>query len=193
MCSAKRAGYAGFLFFSIMKTKRIIYDFTREIAGKIIPGYQNMVSEAILTYKRIDQPSEAFAIKKINKSIDAVNYLRRYCYVDGIYNPSDVERFGALLLNRANVILSHAWISHGTTTGTVVDVSILMQYAVMLRCSGIIIFHNHPSGNTRPSEQDIALTKQITNAAKLFNIDLCDHIIITEDSYTSMSDDGIVT
>ena len=104
-----------------------------------------------------------------------------------------VEEFKIMLLNRANKVLGIASVSKGGTSGTVVDIRIILQYAIKSNASSIIAVHNHPSGNLKPSNSDIQLTKKIKEAAKLMDISLLDHLIITaEEKYFSMADDGIL-
>jgi DNA repair protein RadC len=92
-----------------------------------------------------------------------------------------------LLLNRANRVLGCLKLSKGGLTGTVVDLRILLK----AMASGIIIAHNHPSGNLKPSDADRELTSQIKQAGKLLDITLLDHLILgTEGDYVSFADEG---
>ncbi len=88
------------------------------------------------------------------------------------------------------VYLEFILLSKGGTSGTVVDVKLL--FAVVLKCnaSGIIICHNHPSGNCKPSQNDIALTKKVKSGAELLDVQFVDHIIITKDNFYSFSSEG---
>lgn len=102
-----------------------------------------------------------------------------------------VEEFKLMLLTRSNKVLGIASISKGGLSGTVTDVRIILQYAIKANASGIIICHNHPSGNLQPSESDLAITKKVKDSAVLMDIQLLDHlIIIPEGSYYSMADEG---
>lgn len=103
------------------------------------------------------------------------------------------EEFWILLLNRANEVLSKINLSKGGTTGTVVDGKIIMKHAIeMPRCCGIILCHNHPSGNLRPSEADIKITHKLKEIAAFIDINLLDHLIIGENAYYSFGDEGIL-
>jgi len=103
------------------------------------------------------------------------------------------EEFCILLLNRRNKILVKERISMGGMTATQVDVRKIMKMALDTRALGIILGHNHPSGNLKPSDSDIALTRQIFKAAALFDIRLLDHVIISQNSsYYSFQDEGIL-
>jgi len=83
-------------------------------------------------------------------------------------------------------------ISEGGLSGTVTDVRLIFQYAIKGNCSGIIIAHNHPSGNTNPSESDLKITQKIKEAGNLLEIQLLDYIILTSerDLFRSFADEG---
>ena len=101
------------------------------------------------------------------------------------------ETFKVLLLNNANKIIGYTTISEGGLTSTTVDVRVVMQTALVSNGTSIILTHNHPSGNPRPSAFDDNLTKKIKSACELLDIRLLDHIIVTPyDSYYSYNDDG---
>jgi DNA repair protein RadC len=101
------------------------------------------------------------------------------------------EQFFLLLLNRANTVLGWIKLSYGGTTGTVVDPKIVFAIALKANASTIMLSHNHPSSNLKPSEADIRLTKSICEAGKLFNIVLLDHIIVSSElEYYSFADEG---
>ncbi|MDD2986806.1 DNA repair protein RadC [Flavobacterium sp.] len=102
------------------------------------------------------------------------------------------EEFWVLYLNNANKIIYKAQLSKGGITGTVVDVRLLLKTAIEQNALGIILTHNHPSGKLIPSESDIQVTQKIKTAAKQLDISLLDHLIITEQSYYSFADDGIL-
>lgn len=100
------------------------------------------------------------------------------------------ESMYVLLLNRANRVLGYHLLSQGGTTGTVVDVKVLLQLLIKSNAHGFILAHNHPSCNTKPSTEDLKLTKKVKEASKLLDIQLLDHLIITADSFLSMADEG---
>ena len=89
-----------------------------------------------------------------------------------------------------NEVIGYHLISIGGISQTTVDVRILLQGALLCNSVAILIFHNHPSSNTNPSKADISLTEKITQACKTIDINLLDHIIITEDNYYSFADNG---
>ena len=101
-----------------------------------------------------------------------------------------VEEFNLLLVNRANRVLAFYNVSKGGVSGTVVDAKVVFAAALKLRASGIILSHNHPSGNLQPSIQDLALTKKLVAGAKLLDLTILDHLIITPYAYYSFADEG---
>lgn len=102
------------------------------------------------------------------------------------------EEFWILLLNRSNKIIDKKKISQGGISGTVTDIKMILKLAIDKLSSSIILCHNHPSGNNKPSEQDISITKKIKESAKLMDINLLDHIIICEKRYFSFADEGLI-
>ena len=102
------------------------------------------------------------------------------------------EEFYFILLNRANKVIKIEQLSKGGMSGTVTDVRILIKKAVISSASGIIIAHNHPSGNLNPSESDSKITLKIKEAGKLFDIQLLDHLIIHDSDYYSFADNGLI-
>lgn len=101
------------------------------------------------------------------------------------------ETFKVLLLNNSNKIIGYTTISEGGLTSTIVDVRMILQTALVSNATSIILTHNHPSGNPRPSGHDDNLTKKIKSACELMDIRLLDHIIVTPyDSFFSYCDEG---
>ena len=102
------------------------------------------------------------------------------------------EEFWLLILNRANLVIKKEMISRGGVSGTVVDTKIIFKAAIENYASSIIICHNHPSGNLKPSEADIRITKNIKEAGKLMEIPLLDHLIVAENGFYSFADEGML-
>lgn len=102
------------------------------------------------------------------------------------------EEFWILLLNRANRIIDKIKISQGGISGTIIDPRIILKNAVDRLASTIILCHNHPSGNLKPSDADIRITTKLKESSQLMDINLIDHIIVTEDSYFSFADEGLI-
>lgn len=102
------------------------------------------------------------------------------------------EQFVVLYLNRANRIIGSYQLSKGGITGTIADVRLILSVALKTLATGLILAHNHPSGNLKPSEADKQITSKIRQAAKLLDIEVIDHIIISSEGYYSFMDDAIM-
>jgi DNA repair protein RadC len=102
------------------------------------------------------------------------------------------EEFWILFLNRSNKVVNRMKLSQGGISGTVTDVRIVMKQAIENLASGIIVCHNHPSGNLNPSESDTRITQKIKEAGTLMDIQLLDHLIITDKDYYSFADNGLL-
>jgi DNA repair protein RadC len=102
------------------------------------------------------------------------------------------EEFWILLMNQANHIVGKSLISKGGVSGTVVDSKMVFKPALDALASGIILVHNHPSGNLKPSQQDIVLTRKLADAGRVLDIAIHDHLIITNGNYYSFADMGMI-
>ncbi len=102
------------------------------------------------------------------------------------------EEFWVLLLNRSNKIIEKYKLSQGGVAGTVIDIRLILKRAIELLASGIIICHNHPSGNINPSENDKNITEKLKIASVQMDIKLLDHIIVCDNSYFSFCDENIL-
>jgi DNA repair protein RadC len=127
-----------------------------------------------------------FTKVKITGSESAEKFIRQF-YGDDL---EIFESFFILLLNRANETIGYAKISQGGIVGTVVDKKILLKYVVESLASGIILAHNHPSGNTNPSQADLNITKDLQQLCNLVDSTVLDHVILTADSFYSFADNG---
>lgn len=103
-----------------------------------------------------------------------------------------VEQFKILLLNTANKVLGIFEVSTGGIAGTVADPKLIFMAALRANASAIILSHNHPSGNLQPSQQDLTLTRKITEGGNILDIRVLDHLIITTEGYYSFSDEGVL-
>ena len=101
-----------------------------------------------------------------------------------------VEECHVLLLNQSSTVIDSVRIGVGGLTETVVDVRIILREALLKRATSLILCHNHPSGNLRPSTHDDRLTRQVQEAARLLNLSLADHVIFTDNGYYSYADEG---
>jgi DNA repair protein RadC len=102
------------------------------------------------------------------------------------------EAFWIILLNRANRLISKQLVSQGGVSGTVADPKIIFKFALDSLASGIVLAHNHPSGNLKASEADISLTRKVIEAGKLLDIQVLDHLIFAGQSYLSFADEGLL-
>jgi len=102
------------------------------------------------------------------------------------------EEFWVLYLNRANKVIEKFALSRGGVSGTVADGKIIFKRALENLSSSIILAHNHPSGQLKPSQEDIKLTKKIKDAGALIDISVLDHVIISESGYYSFADEGMM-
>jgi DNA repair protein RadC len=148
---------------------------------------ENNISEVKLIYRTKVKASDRPQVKT---SKDAFEIFMECWDLDSIEH---VEEFKLMLLTRSNKVLGIASISKGGISGTVTDVRIILQYAIKANASGIIICHNHPSGNLQPSESDNKITHKIKESGNVMDVQLLDHlIIIPEGKYYSMADEGII-
>ncbi|MFI5220009.1 MAG: DNA repair protein RadC [Bacteroidia bacterium] len=141
---------------------------------------------AALELGRRRREADGLKRKSITTSKDAFEILHPHL--------SDLvhEEFFVLMLNRANDVIRKHEISKGGVAGTVVDPKLIFTAALEHRASNIILCHNHPSGHTKPSPEDIKLTKKLTEAGKMMEINVLDHIIIAGNSYYSFADEGLM-
>lgn len=102
----------------------------------------------------------------------------------------NVEEFWVLFLNQGNYVIHKEQLGVGGISQTAVDVRLILRLALEKRATGMILAHNHPSGNTKPSRSDLALTQKVKEAAQLFNIDVLDHIIVAQKEYFSFAEEG---
>lgn len=140
------------------------------------------VAEIKVSYSTIQTPK--IKIPSVNKAYEVLL---------GLWDADTIElqeEFKILLLNRSNEVLGIYPLSKGGITGTVVDVRLI--FAVALKCSatGIILCHNHPSGNLNPSDNDISLTRSIRKCSEFLQINLIDHLIISKLGFYSFSNEG---
>jgi DNA repair protein RadC len=144
------------------------------------------VAEIKLSYSTHVKASER---PKVDSSRAAHELLRATWDLDKI---EFIEQFKVLLLNRANKALGIFTVSTGGVAGTVADPKVIFAAAIKANASGIILAHNHPSGNLTASEADMELTRKLKDGGKLLEIQVLDHLILTQESYFSMADEGII-
>ena len=146
----------------------------------------NQVTELKLVYKLKYKISDRPQIQTSNDC---------YTVFLGIWNTEIIEfieEFKILLLNRANRVLGYYDVSTGGLCGTIADPRVIFAAAIKSCASGIILCHNHPSGNIKPSNADLQLTQKLKAGGKILDIEILDHIIITANDYFSFTDNGVL-
>ena len=145
----------------------------------------NTVAEVQLIYKSKVKPSER---PQIRSSKDCYEILKQTWDEDKI---EFVEQFKVMLLNKAQRVLGIYEMSTGGVAGTIADTRLVFIAALKANACGVIISHNHPSGNLIPSRADEELTRKMKQAGMLIEIPVLDHIIMTSESYFSFADQGL--
>ncbi len=145
--------------------------------------FEFQVSEYTIAYKSLS--TEAHYVKNSKDAVDILN--PHFAEFHGIK-----EAFYAIYLNRANKVIGIHKCSDGGISGCIVDPRIVLRPALELLASSIVLAHNHPSGNLKPSPSDRELTQKIKQGANLFDINVIDHVILTEHTYLSFADEGLL-
>lgn len=141
------------------------------------------VSEIQVAYLR----DEATGLVRVNNSRDAFDIVIEHYDKDTIDLQESVK---ILLLNPLNFVLGVYDMSKGAMTQCVLDFRLILGVALKCAATSIIVVHNHPSGLTKPSKDDLAITRKLGKACKIMGINLCDHLIISRKSYYSLRDGG---
>lgn len=144
------------------------------------------VAEIQLTYKTSVKPSQR---PKIGTPKEAYEILRSTWDEQKI---EFIEQFKVMLLNRANKVLGIVEISTGSSGGTVADPKIIFAAALKANAACLIMAHNHPSGNLSPSQADIQLSRKVREGGRYLEIQVLDHIIVTQEGFLSMADEGLM-
>lgn len=132
------------------------------------------------------------AAQEVPDKVQVTNSKESYKILLPYLADLQTEEFWAIFLNQNNRVLGKSKLSSGGINQSVVDIRVLFKMALEHLATGIIVAHNHPSGNLKPSSEDIKITKQIEEAGKILNIQLLDHLIITQNSYLSFADENIL-
>lgn len=130
--------------------------------------------------------AEVFNTKKITGSKDAADFFQP------MLGDLNHEEFWIMLLDRGNKIIDTFKVSQGGITGTVIDVRLILKTALEKFASSLILCHNHPSGTMQASEADITITNKISDAGKIMDIPVLDHIIICNNQHLSLADEGML-
>ena len=146
----------------------------------------SQVSEIQLSYNPIVKPSQR---QKVTSSKEVYQLFLDNWDINKI---EFVEQFKIMLLNRAQKVLGIVDISTGGVTGTVADPKVIFGAALKANACSIILSHNHPSGNLKPSQADISLTNKIKAGGNLLDISVLDHIVVTSEWYFSFADEGLI-
>lgn len=142
------------------------------------------VAELLVSYS-----PHIVSAQKISNSRETYSLITNYWNLDTIEMLEEVK---VILLNKANKVLGIFDLSKGGICSSIIDVKIVLSIALKTLASGIIIVHNHPSGNLNPSKADIDITQKLKSACDIMEILLLDHLIITKEDYFSFADDGLL-
>ena len=151
----------------------MIHDLFNYNLAEITVSYSTKVKAAERPKVRCSQDADAL-LRKVFPSLEHVEYFYIIC------------------LNRANQVLGFHQVSKGGISGTVTDVRVIFQVAIKTSSSGLILAHNHPSGNLQPSEADLKITRKIKEAGALLDISVLDHLVLTEEGYLSFADENLM-
>ncbi len=141
---------------------------------------------AALELGRRRRTAEVMDRKRIDSSKTAFEFMQP------LIGELPHEEFWVIYLNNSNKLIECSQLSKGGITGTLVDVRLALRRALELSAVGIVLAHNHPSGNTRPSDKDKTITKKLKVAASSLDIKVLDHLIVTEKSYFSFMDENLL-
>ncbi|HVZ55470.1 MAG TPA: JAB domain-containing protein [Chitinophagaceae bacterium] len=155
-----------------------------ETARKALPWQR--VSEIELIYRSRVKASDRPSVESAREAAELLTSLWDEDKIDF------VEQFKVLLLNRANKVLGIVEISQGGVSGTIADPKLIFTAALKANASCLILTHNHPSGNVKPSRSDEEMTRRIKEACTLMDFSLLDHIIISREGYYSFADEGML-
>lgn len=158
----------------------------RMVMENLVKEMMVKVSEVELVYKSKIKASER---PQVSSSGDAFHILLD-CWEEGKIGLA--EQFKVLLLNRANKVLGLYHLSTGGVTATVADIRLIFAAALKANATGIILAHNHPSGNLTPSSQDKDMTARSKAAGLLLDIAVLDHLIVHSEGYYSFADEGLL-
>lgn len=153
-----------------------------DICNLLTPARREMALAVIELYKRIKERKNNY--KTIHTSTDVYEVMSPYL--------SDLkfEECWAVFLNQASRVIRKQRISVGGLASTQVDVRVILKIALQCNATSMILCHNHPSGNTRPSQDDDRLTHSLLEAGRVMNIRLLDHVIVSDGNYYSYGDEG---
>jgi DNA repair protein RadC len=160
----------------------------KDMVNNRIPGFREAkaITVAAAMELGVRRASSQSQKQQILRSSEMADYLRASLQF------RQQEVFAVVFLNTANKVIRTEHISEGGFTGTVADPRVILKRALHHNATALILCHNHPSGNLRPSRADELLTQKIKNAAAYFDIRVIDHIIVSHEGYFSFADEGIL-
>jgi DNA repair protein RadC len=179
-------------------------DLARLVLSRFDNQFSNLARASIsdLTTIKGIGPAKAVSIKSMfeiaNRKQEEFHDAKRITSSEGAYEQVafladlTVEEFWVLYLSRSNEVLKKVKVSQGGVAGTVVDTKVIAKEAVSNLASSIILAHNHPSGNTRASEQDKVITGKLKEGLKMLDVQVIDHIIVARNRYLSFADEGLL-
>lgn len=132
------------------------------------------------------------AAQEVPEKVQVTNSHDTFRVLSPYLSDLPTEEFWAVFLNQNNRIVGKSRLFSGGISQSVVDVRVLFRTALEHFATGLIVAHNHPSGNLKPSAEDLKITRQICDAGKLLNIQLLDHLIIAQNSYLSFADESLL-
>jgi len=185
LTKTKRKQLGNFAFYTVVGVLIVTWFFTRNVkqAGLGSAAKKLRPPKIRIVYSKKLKTSER---PKITRSAEAVEVLR------SVWS-SQIEareEFVVLMLDRSNRVLGYQLLSKGGISGTVADIRLIFSVALEALASSIILAHNHPSGNLKPSEADLTLTRKVKEASKVIDIALLDHFILTKEGHYSFADEG---
>ncbi len=194
------------LLLSTGTMRRSVLDLARDILARCNNDLDELARFGIRDLCKIDGVGPAKAVT-IQAAIELANRRQAserkekrdikssrqaYEQMKNLLEDLNHEEFWVLTLNRKNSVIGKYKISEGGFTSTVVDQRKVFKLAIDDKSTGIIVFHNHPSGNKNPSEADNQLTRKLTEGGKILDISVLDHIIIVQGDYYSYADQGVL-
>lgn len=181
-------------------------DVAKQILGQAANNLNELARFSVKDLKKIKGIGEAKAITIVSalelgrrrKGEEFIEKVKITCSNDiyQLIKPELMdlpkEEFWVILLNRANRLIKKEQISSGGISGTVADPKIIFKAALDQYASSLILVHNHPSGNLKPSQADINLTNKMKEAGKVLEIPVLDHLIFSDSGYLSFADEGML-
>ena len=150
----------------------------------LTPTEANRIHKAFELSRRAAAEQTTDTPTQITSSVDAFDVLKPHL------SHLAVEQFWVLILDRANNVIKAQCLSTGGASGCIADPKLIFRAALAMGASGVVVAHNHPSGNTRPSQADNRVTEQLVTVGEALDCPVLDHIIVGKDQYYSFADSG---